>query len=563
MSKKYIGITIGPIAKTLMLTTTPAGLWGASYIFSYLARRLVETLEKDLKINKESFLVPVRGDEVEKIIEECPWAGLFHDRIIYEVRDNGGDLAKVQQCVENVKKELARKLADNLSENREEVQKYIENYVQVHVVCQEILGGKNPILELGQSLDVLELQQAYNPKESTNYILKFLENRRDLQSSRTEDRNERIKDSFLLKENEGKEKVLWHFLKEGNRNIIITIDEIVGIYQNTSRANTQPKKYYALIKTDGDNLGKVLRDMKGENINRGIQEFSLACFEYAKESFVRVEAYGGKMIYAGGDDLLFIAPVTGEVDKDNMTVFHLLDKLKDDFNKRFEDFHFVDDKDKQIKPMGFSAGVMICYYKYPLCEALAGVLKQLDSSKIVDGKNTITVHFEKHSGKQRAVQFKDFTKHGVYRNFLELLLQYKKGGKRAEITNDFLRSVGKKLEQYQSVFSLAMARSELREGECTLLRQTMSNLFEEYPGVFNEEKENNKSIEAKYIEKITELLEEIFVSRTNSYNDKRPKSEGEDPKKEDEIKEKIVLPSIQEVQAIIGLLSFYNEKEIK
>ena len=34
MSNKYIGITVGPIVETLLLTTKPAGLWGASYIFS-------------------------------------------------------------------------------------------------------------------------------------------------------------------------------------------------------------------------------------------------------------------------------------------------------------------------------------------------------------------------------------------------------------------------------------------------------------------------------------------------------------------------------------------------
>lgn len=555
MRKKYIGITIGPIVKTLMLTTTPAGLWGASYIFSYFTRRLVETLEQDLKIKKESFLVPVRGDKAEKIIEDCPWAGLFHDRIIYEAEGSGEDLEKVQQCVEKVKKELAEKLAESLSADESEVKKYIENYVQAHVVQQEISGGENPILALGQSLDVLELQQAYIPKESTNYILKFLENRKDLQSVRSEDRNRRIKDSFLLKrdenENKDKEEVLWHFLKEKNGNII-TIDEIVGIQDNASKANTQPKKYYALIKTDGDNLGKVLQGMKGEDTKKRIQKFSLDCFEYAKTSFERIEEYGGKMIYAGGDDLLFIAPVTGKLEEENKTVFHLLDKLKEDFNKRFQDFRFIDEKDGKEKRMGFSAGVMICYYKYPLSEALAGVLKQLDSSKAVDGKNTITVHFEKHSGKQRAVQFKDFTNHKIYSKFLKLLSQYKKDEKKEKeeekIPNDFLRAVGKKLEEYQSVFALAMIRSEGKAGECDLLCRTMSNLFEEYPGVFNEEKENDKSMEAKYIEEITKILEEIFVSMTNAC------------KEED--KNGIALAAIQEVQAIIGLLSFYNEKEI-
>ena len=83
MSKKFIGITIGPIVKTLMLTTTPAGLWGASYIFSYYTKNLIKQIKQELKIPDDFFIVPVNTEKVENIIKNCPWAGLFHDRIIF------------------------------------------------------------------------------------------------------------------------------------------------------------------------------------------------------------------------------------------------------------------------------------------------------------------------------------------------------------------------------------------------------------------------------------------------------------------------------------------------
>ena len=68
MYNKYIGITIGPIVKTLMLTTTPAGLWGASYIFSYYTKKLIESLKEDLNLSDESFLVPSISKDVDDII---------------------------------------------------------------------------------------------------------------------------------------------------------------------------------------------------------------------------------------------------------------------------------------------------------------------------------------------------------------------------------------------------------------------------------------------------------------------------------------------------------------
>ena len=104
MNKKYAGITIGPIVKTLMLTTTPAGLWGASYIFSYFTKKLVETLSTEF-VSDEHFLVPAQNDEVRAIVEKCPWAGLYHDRIIFEVSDKNEN--KIRACIERAKKDLS------------------------------------------------------------------------------------------------------------------------------------------------------------------------------------------------------------------------------------------------------------------------------------------------------------------------------------------------------------------------------------------------------------------------------------------------------------------------
>ena len=137
----YIGITIGPIIDMLSAVSKPAGLWGASYLYSFIAKKICETLISK-GIPKENFVSPYfemendkpnsnngdndyngdnsdnggyyanndnsdnynhsdshcfrdgsensccRDDNVKiKIKNASPGVGLFHDRIFFQVRD--------------------------------------------------------------------------------------------------------------------------------------------------------------------------------------------------------------------------------------------------------------------------------------------------------------------------------------------------------------------------------------------------------------------------------------------------------------------------------------------
>ena len=550
MNKKYIGITIGPIVKTLMLTTTPAGLWGASYIFSYYAKNLIKQIKQELKIPDDFFIVPVNTGKVEKIIKNCPWAGLFHDRIIFQT-DHSIPLSKVDQCIKKCKEDLAKEILTIFltgDEDIERAKKFIEDYLQVHVIEKEVEKGKNPILALSPNLDILELGQSYIPKEDKNYLLDFLESRDSLEQEKPENRNQNIK-RFTQKIEKTQQLMKWHFHEEEH---IITIDDIAGVNGNKIDVNTQTKNYFALVKADGDNLGGVLKsmeDIEGNQVIEEIKGFSEKCFDYARRAFEKVGKYGGKMIYAGGDDLLFIAPVKNHGE----TIFHLLSTLNDEFINCFGGFSFKEEG--QEKKMGFSAGVMICYYKYPLKEALIGVLDQLDKSKKIKTKNTISVHFEKHSGKQHGIQFINFFNNGennkIYTMFLDLLEEYGKQNGQLNNSKDFLRSVGTKLQDYRNIFLIAMLKDGKKKEN--YLNEVFKNLFEEYPGIFDETKtKEEKGEEANYIEMIVDLLEEIFYMKLSLIQDKTEKT-----------KRQAALDSLQEIETVIGLLKFYNEKEIK
>ena len=107
MSNKYIGITVGPIVETLLLTTKPAGLWGASYIFSYFSKTLIENLIESKNVKKEDFIIPLWTDEISKKVKESQ-VGLLHDRIIFRINKNT-DLSAIEKTINRTKEDVAKK----------------------------------------------------------------------------------------------------------------------------------------------------------------------------------------------------------------------------------------------------------------------------------------------------------------------------------------------------------------------------------------------------------------------------------------------------------------------
>jgi len=70
----------------------------------------------------------------------------------------------------------------------------------------------------------------------------------------------------------------------------------------------QPHKYIAIVQSDGDNVGKLIKEIYKSNPAK-IKEFSKALSDFALEAAEEIQKYGGETVYAGGDDLLFFAPV--------------------------------------------------------------------------------------------------------------------------------------------------------------------------------------------------------------------------------------------------------------
>lgn len=331
---KYIALTIGPIYKTLQNAKKPKELFAASYLFSYIMKKIIEQLKQ------RTFVIPYIKDE--SVFNKKSDVGLFHDRFIFQSQD--GDLKRLQEIIDSVLEDVAKKLGSTLKE--------IKDYMQINYIEKELANDANAIIELMPYLDTKELffQVAY-------------------ENSFTQ----KLKKDDIKKDN---------FLTE-NKDII---DDLKRLSYNG---------YYCIIHADGDRMGEVIKNRDEiENISKSLFAFCINSSKLIKE-------YGGQTIFAGGDDLMFIAP---PISKDGeKTVFELCEEIE----KKFE-----------IKGATLSFGVAINYIKFPLYEALQNSRSLLfDDAK--DGKkDNIAFCITKHSGQSfKTVIHKGNTQ--LYQRFLQ------------------------------------------------------------------------------------------------------------------------------------------------
>ena len=103
---KYIGLTIGPIDKTLALARKTRELWGASYLFSYMMKEIIKNLLEN-GINQENIIIPYALD-----LELHPYAygaGIYPDRLVFRADEK--DLQDLMNIINTVSWSIAEKIA--------------------------------------------------------------------------------------------------------------------------------------------------------------------------------------------------------------------------------------------------------------------------------------------------------------------------------------------------------------------------------------------------------------------------------------------------------------------
>ena len=402
---KYIALTIGPIYKTLQNAKNPKALWSGSYLFSYIMKQIIS------EFKTREFITPYIKDE--SIFDNESEIGLFHDRCIFESKEN--DIYKLKSVIDDVIKQLASNLKVEKS--------IVESYLQINYIERELSDDANPILEISPYLDTQELffQASNDTKNSFINALKSKEN-------------------FLLK----------------NKNIVDDIKKLTH------------KNYYCIVHADGDNMSQAISNKEN------IANVSKNLFEYCSESSKLIKAFGGQTIFAGGDDLLFIAPVLSK-DKTE-TIFNLCDTISKDFNKRFDGV------------ASLSFGVGINYVKFPLYEALQKSRNLLFAKAKQEPKNNIAFGVTKHSGQT----FETIIHKGdeaIYNHFLTLSSNIQESSE----ADNFLHSLHHKIDAHQTTLKQIAADKE-----------RLKNFFDNY---FNEAE--HKQYRA-FFEQLIDFIYEVF-----------------------------------------------------
>ena len=364
---KYTAVNIGPILSTLSLARRPRELWAASYLFSYLMECIIASLP-----DKKQVISPAFYDRSSDIR-----VGLYPDRLFIR--------GEVDQSI--LEKAWAKfNQGMNLS---------MDYFKLMHVIC-EASSDREALQKLNLELDKLELFNFASTEDVLEKVNRLLQKREDSPlfyscwgsgSFPVETLGE------IAGVEKAVEKERWGKFKQKIREENITKDPYRLAFANDFKSY---HKYICVVQADGDNVGKTLThpSLKDEMIRK----ISEALLVFGNNASSEITNYGGLPIYAGGDDLLFIAPVVG---KDGVHIFSLLEKLDKCFSgvsQIVSELGLCDENGQWINA-SLSYGLSIAYYKYPLYEILQDARKQLFvKAKGSRHKNTISWQLQKHSG---------------------------------------------------------------------------------------------------------------------------------------------------------------------
>lgn len=544
----YTALTIGPIHKTLQSVKSTKAIWAASYMFSYLIKEIIKEIKKDKSLE----LILPYSDEVEISREKKNpltdkfQTGLFPDRIIVK-----GEI-DLQVIIDHVISDFAAKSKISIA--------YLKNYINLYNLRVGLDDNENIILRINELLDSLELQQRIINNPNDNSLIDFFEKKNPYNFLIQDEFSERPFPSTIeismaeyedmYKDNDNYKNAIKKLKDGDDENQIEFIKDIKGLVGDCFR-NYQ--KYIAVVQADGDNIGTFIKFLyEQENKNELIKRFSKNLLSFAIEAVALIKVYRGTPIYAGGDDLLFFAPVvqtltdnkTVSISKTILTLIKQLDDKFDEYFKNDPEFgKLMNDKETIIKyemsgeifkQPSMSYGVSISYYKFPLNEALEeGVNQLFYKTKKTEKKNAVSYTILKHSGQSFGTTFhKDETS---YTTFNDLITQNFSG-------ENFIHSIVYKLDPQNKVIQ---AIGEKNNPDRDLM---FDNFFENN---FNENIHTHKVNGTKELIPFLDKTKKLFKA---VYSENPLTGAGEGKKKQNE-------DNLMKIYSALRFIEFIHNKE--
>jgi len=172
-----------------------------------------------------------------------------------------------------------------------------------------------------------------------------------------------------------------------------------------------PSRYYAILTMDGDAMGEHVSACRSPE---ELAELSRRLAAFAQQATQIVDRrYAGRVVYAGGDDLLALLPLPdpelavrdaegqpaeGAVRPDAILAACDLERA---FTAQFAGWPeeaLPRRRDGRTVPFGISAGLAIVHHRYPLGAALGAAHRAEKAAKTVAGKAALAVHVLVRSG---------------------------------------------------------------------------------------------------------------------------------------------------------------------
>jgi len=421
----YFGFTIGPVVNTIMQAKKTRELWASSFVFSFFMKNLLRELKKHGEI--ENFDPDISGIE-----DENKWhgAGIWLDRCFLQISDDKKAEAlknELPTLIENALNKIDAKLGGG---QLEYLKKYFRCYACAFDTGKDDFKPENKaeeklktihLFRLNKMLDDLEWMPKFQAKDEYNLIGMLDKSIQSFYDEGFEPDDKALKtwtyrgkaerrvrslpeialhefssdQAFFKKMVEDKiEEGITLFREKGGKMEEVAEETIYkDLKSNLKEKLSARHRYIAVVHADGDSIGNTIRSLNNDPIE--IHKFSKELMNFSKWAVEKIHKFGAMPVYAGGDDLLFIAPLQNDRQE---TIYTLLKLLRDDFAKRpiFE---------KNGATLSF--GLSISFYKYPLGEALEDSrlllkdeAKNLCIEKDTKEKDALAIRLLTHSGHQ-------------------------------------------------------------------------------------------------------------------------------------------------------------------
>ncbi|MFQ5751224.1 MAG: type III-B CRISPR-associated protein Cas10/Cmr2 [bacterium] len=157
------------------------------------------------------------------------------------------------------------------------------------------------------------------------------------------------------------------------------------------------RPFVAMVYLDGDGMGSALRELARKNELELMGKISKALSGFANSVAEKIKKFDGQLIYAGGEDVLFMVHPAYLIDVVKQIADFYDQKVAEPFTEQLNQIF------TNPVRLTLSGGAYICFHKHPLKLAIAGVQRMEKIAKSQPGKNALAIQLHKGSGERAEV----------------------------------------------------------------------------------------------------------------------------------------------------------------